>query len=186
MGWRARCRLNMGRGGRGWVGWLPHLDLGAARALTLGSADHDGLRSAVQQAGELRLSTQLDLRDMLRPAVQPGAKIDYEWPAEHVTLTFISDDALAVTCASGAATADQDGQGRNRVRVKIDPKQGELVPLQVTLGHMSGRWPELEVWYHTAEDARPRALALRRRGLTWVSVREVAGVDEGRGWNPQI
>src|SRR5205814_868841 len=80
-------------GGASWVGWLPHLDLGAARALTLGSADHDGLRSAVQQAGELRLSTQLDLRDMLRPAVQPGAKIDYEWPAEHVTLTFISDDA---------------------------------------------------------------------------------------------
>ena len=38
--------------------------------------------------GELTLRGQLDLTDMLRPAVQPGSKIDYEYPPESVTVTF--------------------------------------------------------------------------------------------------
>jgi len=89
----------MGRAG--WDG-CPHLDLRAAYALTGNSADHEALRSLVQQTGELRLSTQLDLRDMLRPAVQPGGRrLIMSGRRRHVTLTFLSDESLAVKCASG-------------------------------------------------------------------------------------
>src|SRR5204862_6782376 len=77
-------------GGAAWSGWLPHLDLHVARALTAGSASHDALWAAMDTPGELRVRAQLNLTDMLRPAVQPGSQLDYEWPAETVTVAFDS------------------------------------------------------------------------------------------------
>ena len=59
-------------------------------------------------AGRSRASSslrgQLDLTDMLRPAVQPGSKIDYEYPPETVTVAF--------NTASPNATLKLDGDGR--------------------------------------------------------------------------
>ena len=40
----------------------------------------------MKEPGEIVLRGQLDLTDMLRPAVQPGSKIDYEYPPESVTV----------------------------------------------------------------------------------------------------
>src|SRR5262249_57827007 len=77
-------------GSLAWTGWLPHLDLQVARRLTAGSAPHDALWAAMAKPGTLTLKAQLDLTDMLRPAVQPGSQIDYEWPPETVTVTFQS------------------------------------------------------------------------------------------------
>src|SRR5262249_51409915 len=57
--------------GPGWEGWLPHLDLDVSRAFTAGSAEHGRLWERLQQPGRLTLRTQLDLWQMLRPAVQP-------------------------------------------------------------------------------------------------------------------
>ena len=54
--------------------------------MTAGSAHHDALWAAVEKPGELVLKAQLNLVDMLRPAVQPGSRIDYEWPVEDVTV----------------------------------------------------------------------------------------------------
>ena len=34
-----------------------------------------------------RYGAQLNLTDMLQPAVQPGSRIDYEWPPEAVTVS---------------------------------------------------------------------------------------------------
>src|SRR5262249_9917013 len=79
-GVEAAWRPKAGEGA--WSGWLPHLDVGVARALTRASAGHEELWAKSRQPGELTLRTTLDLRDMLRPAVQPGSRIDYEWPAE--------------------------------------------------------------------------------------------------------
>ena len=57
--------------------------------MTAGSAPHDALWAAIEQAGRAaRCEAQLDLTDMLRPAVQPGSKIDYELPPEEVTVAF--------------------------------------------------------------------------------------------------
>src|SRR5262249_20411775 len=68
--WRAKA------GGGSWSGWLPHLDLRVARSLTGHSADHDALWAACREPGEFTLRTTLNLKDMLRPAVQPGSRID--------------------------------------------------------------------------------------------------------------
>src|SRR5262249_36631981 len=42
-------------GGLGWTGWLPHMDLQVARAMTAGSVAHDVLWAAMAKPGELRL-----------------------------------------------------------------------------------------------------------------------------------
>ena len=72
-------------GGESWTGWLPHPDLAVARAFTAGSADHERLWSLVAAPGRLTLRTQLDVNSLLQPAVQPGAKLDYEPAREELT-----------------------------------------------------------------------------------------------------
>src|SRR5207249_4973119 len=71
-----------------WQAWLPHADLEVAQTLTSGSAEHESLWPKLQQAGTLVLRGQLDLREMLQPAIQPGSKLDYERPTEEVSVVF--------------------------------------------------------------------------------------------------
>jgi putative heme-binding domain-containing protein len=67
--------------------WLPHVDLDVARALAEGSAEHDPLWNRPRLNGYvLELRTRLDLWGILRPAVQPGSRLDYALPAERVRL----------------------------------------------------------------------------------------------------
>jgi hypothetical protein len=67
--------------GEAWNGWLPHSNLDVARHFTAGSAAR-ALWEAMKQPGQLTLKGQLNLIDMLRPAVQPGGRIDYELSLE--------------------------------------------------------------------------------------------------------
>jgi putative heme-binding domain-containing protein len=168
--------------------WLPHLDLAVASALTAASGDHDAWQSAVHEGGgDLRLSTQLDPWDVLRPAVQSGSKLDYDWPAEHVTLTFSSSSKLEVSAHGVVASATVPrSDAVNRVTLQVDPKQGELVPLRVTLHVPGGTRPDLSVWYHTAEDPRPRALPLRRMRLPWAPSGTQLLKDSGPHTVPQL
>ncbi len=69
-----------------WTGWLPHPDLTVSRAFTAGSADHERLWSLLATPGQLKLRTQLDVNSLLQPAVQPGAKLDYEPAREALTV----------------------------------------------------------------------------------------------------
>jgi glucose/arabinose dehydrogenase len=73
-----------------WSGWLPHPDLSVSRTFTAGSAEHDALWKLLEQPGKLTMRTSLDLRNMLRPAVQPGSKLDFTLPPEEVTIAFSS------------------------------------------------------------------------------------------------
>jgi len=59
-----------------WKGWLPHPDLDIAKALTQGSLDHEALWPKLQTLGTLTLRGQLDLWQMLQPAIQPGGSLD--------------------------------------------------------------------------------------------------------------
>jgi putative heme-binding domain-containing protein len=147
------------------AGWLPHLDLGVARQFTHGSAAHDELWEHARHPGTLVLRTKLNLKDMLRPAVQPGSTIDYEWPAEQVTLVFHSRHDLEVRTAA-AVTSATDPDGSRRVTVTVSPATDVPVPLELRLATGSGE-PDLRVTYHTNEDARPRALPLHRLLLPW-------------------
>jgi putative heme-binding domain-containing protein len=144
-----------------WSGWLPHADLEVARALTKGSAAHDELWALLARPGTLTLRMKVDLRDILRPAVQPGARLDHAWPAERATLTFSGGTSKELTTSSA-----------------------EPLPVEISL-----RTPgELRVHVHTAEDARPRALPLRRFLLPWASTtrerpkgpREIPEIAGGR------
>jgi putative heme-binding domain-containing protein len=160
-----------------WAGWLPHLDFDVARKLTPESAPHDELWRLTKRPGTLTLRTKLNLWDMLRPAVQPGSKIDYTWPAEEVTVVFRSSADIAVKSAGKAAPATTDKDGRHVVQVTIKPAVDSPVPFEVTLP-TGGAAPELSVSYFTNEDPRPRALALRRFLLLWASLKKETAVAE--------
>ena len=51
-----------------------------AGKFTDGAAPHEVLWKGMKESGQLTLKAQLNLVDMLRPAVQPGSKLDYELP----------------------------------------------------------------------------------------------------------
>jgi putative heme-binding domain-containing protein len=112
----------------------------------------------------LTLRASLDLRDMLRPAVQPGEKLDYEWPAETVRLAFRSRAPFTVEVGDRAATAQkEDGEFTAAVAV---PGGGDRVPVKVVLS-IGDEGPDLGVSWSTNEDPRPRALAARRVFAPW-------------------
>lgn len=139
------CEATWKAGGTEWVGWLPHPDLAVAKALTAGSAPHDALWAATTNAGELTLKAKLDLVDMLRPAVQPGSSIDFEPPPEDVTLSFGPKSRIPV--GSGGANPP--------------------AALDIKLHFPGAAKATLPVHFTTAEDSRPRPLALRRFILPW-------------------
>jgi len=145
--------------GPAWTGWLPHPDLSVARAFTAGSAAHGALWAAMSRPGELALRTKLDLADMLRPAVQPGSKIDYEYPPEDVTVTFESNIPLGLKVNG----LKREGP---KVSFTLRPKPNQLVPIELRVVS-GGTIPPLTVSFTTNEDLRPRPLPLRRLLLPW-------------------
>jgi putative heme-binding domain-containing protein len=153
-----------------WSGWLPHLDLEAARAFTVGSADHEALWKQLHGPGTLTLQTRLDLTDMLRPAVQAGARIDYEWPQEQVTVEVTASAPFSLR-APRTIVAQSSNGGRFAARFTVQPKPREPVPLELALESSAGT-PTLTIAYHTAEDARPRALEVNRFLLPWAELGE--------------
>jgi putative heme-binding domain-containing protein len=176
-GVEASWRPKTGEGG--WDGWLPHLDLEVTRNLTAASATHDDLGRRVRQPGTLTLRTRLNLWDMLRPAVQPGSKIDYEWPAEEVTVVIRSPVDVEVKAAGKAAAVTMDKDGRRILRVTVKPTADSPIPFEVALP-TGGAVPELTLSYFTKEDSRPRALPLHRFLLPWAALKKEANPAEER------
>ena len=144
----------------GWSGWLPHVDLAVAQALTGPSAEHTRLFALLKTPGSLVLRTQWDLHLMLRPAIQPGAKIDFEYPAETVTVA-LKPAAGARLAVNAPATAEVERRADGEIRITMTSRESRWWPVEITLA-TGGTAPALDVAWHTAEDARPRALPLRR------------------------
>jgi putative heme-binding domain-containing protein len=141
-----------------WTGWLPHLDLQVAREMTTGSASHDALWELFKEPGELVLRTQLDLTDMLRPAVQPGSTLDYELPPEKVTVSFASDANLKI--------ATPKPVGDSLAAFTLTPERNTMVPVELKLKKGSGAAALTPRWT-TNEDDRPRPFPLRRMLVPW-------------------
>lgn len=171
-----------------WTGWLPHPDWAVTQELTAASGTHARLREAVQKPGTLTLRGQLDLWSMLRPAVQAGAKLDFEYPAETVTVVFQSKQRLGLTASEGAKVEiDKD-----TARLIVTPTKDRWIPYTLTLT-ADGSPLKLDVSWFTKEDDRPRALARRRILLPWAtpsqekltevvrSIPEIAGGDWAEG-----
>lgn len=155
------AQYELARDGSVWSGWLPHPDLTAARGLTVGSAVHDELFQRLKRRGTLTLRGQLDLWQLLQPAVQPDAKLDYEYPPERVTVVLKSNSKLEVSVGGHAAPVVG-----NEARVTTQPVENRWLPLEITLatGTADAR---LDVSWFTADDPRPRSLPLRRVLLPW-------------------
>jgi putative heme-binding domain-containing protein len=155
-----------------WSGWLPTLDLAVAQSLTRSSADHDTLWEMCHEPGELTLRTQLNLKDMLRPAVQPGSRIDYEWPTELVTLVFRSQSEFTVQVAEKRVTAERQTSGEFVVLLSLNGK--ERIPVVVHL-RIGGGGSKFGLSWSTAEDSHSRAFPLHRMQLPWVPAKRQEG-----------
>jgi putative heme-binding domain-containing protein len=158
-------------GGPGWPGWLPHLDLDVSRQLTAGSSSHDALWKAMAQPGMLTLRGQLDLTDMLRPALQPGSRLDHEFPPEAVTVSFAGlrpESTLQLKTPSAKPAGSPNAAHRS---FTVPAGAAKLVPFELRLKSGGGS-PTLTVSWTTNEDDRPRALSLRRLLVPWARADE--------------
>ncbi|HVU86664.1 MAG TPA: ThuA domain-containing protein [Pirellulales bacterium] len=177
------ARYESASANRTWRGWLPHCDLAVSRTLTCKSAIHDDLWRFCRQPGTLLLSAQLDLRDMLRPAVQPGAKLDHEWPAEMVMLVCSSSARFDGTLDSLSISSKRDANSRFTARVAVPPDHpGATHKIELRL-HVdaSDTAPDFLMSWATNEDPRERALPLRRILLPWARhQREPAALVDNR------
>jgi hypothetical protein len=109
--------------------------------------------AAARAARRLTLRCALDLDGMLRPRVQPGAAIDYAWPDESVT--------IEASRWSAAPRAQDGAAGARRARAV---RGGRSTPAAT-----AGAAAAIDVAWHTAEDARPRAFELRRIVQPWAA-----------------
>ena len=176
----------------GWSGWLPHMDLAVAQALTAPSEEHSRLFALLKTPGRLVLRTQWDLHLMLRTAIQPGAKIDFEYPAETVTVILKPTTGARLTVkAPAAAQIEQRADGE--IRITTMSRDSAWWPVEITLATGVDA-PSLAATWQTTEDARARALPLRRFLLPFAvrhaadanvaptrEIPEIAGGDWQRG-----
>jgi len=159
-----------------WSGWLPSLDLTIARALTGGSAVHDALWKVSRDAGELTLKTQLNLNQMLRPAVQPGSRIDYELPAENVTLAFEASGSTDLTASGINGGVSIDGNAsRASGTIRATPRTGQTTAIEIRINSPWLDGPKFAITYSTDEDKRPRAFPLHRALVPWADVKADIG-----------
>ena len=131
---------------------------------------HDALWEAMEKPGELTLKAQLNLTDMLRPAVQPGSKIDYELPAETVTLAFESSHGDAVDSRASTADrrVDQDSRARHASVELRSPKPGRRSRSTIRLDGAHAGTPSLIVRVHAptrGQAAAPAAAPPRARAV---------------------
>jgi putative heme-binding domain-containing protein len=153
-------------GKNSWAGWLPHPDLSVARELTRGSAEHDLLWTRLEQPGHLVLRGQLDLWQMLQPAVQPGSSLDYERPRETVKVVFRGNFRSGAQFTGGRL----DPGATNEVTFTHTGSETNWLPF--TLAALTGPGaPQLSATWSTAADPRPRAFPLRRAMVPWASPR---------------
>ncbi|MDP3073659.1 MAG: c-type cytochrome [Opitutaceae bacterium] len=156
-------------GGQTWSGWLPHLDLDVARGLTTASAEHARLWELVQQPGTLTLRAQLDLWNMLRPALQPGSRLDHTFPAERVNVAFTSGQAPRVSAPGRTSPTASESSAATTRLLLLPSREHHWLPVEVSVPTGGTAPTALHVDWSTAEDARPRAFALRRVLVPWAT-----------------
>jgi putative heme-binding domain-containing protein len=153
--------------------WLPHADFNVSRKLLEpGSAAH-GFFSQLADPGTVTLRGQLDLGLMLYPEVQAGAPIDWEYPAETVTLTIEARRPFRSQLGADNAVSQTSGQ-RHRSSHTVVTKKGTWLAYAVTFAHGLGD-PEPTLTWTTDRSSTPRALPLRRFLVPYARPMSTAG-----------
>jgi len=153
-----------------WSGWLPHADLAVAREFTAGSAEHEAFFKLLRQPGSLALKGQIDVWEMLQPAIQPGSKLDYERSPESVTIDLKSStpmtsypnmtNGIVWPGASGALAHARGLNFTGLVKTRL------WLPLESSV-ETGSQLTELTATWSTADDPRSRAFPLRRFFVPW-------------------
>ena len=173
----------------GWSGWLPHLDLETVQGLGNGMGIDKRFWEILQQPGVLTLRTQVDVRDLVHPSVQPGTKLDHEWPVEKVRVRVTSNQNLEG--GSGQATAGDEAE----VSLTFDALSNTSPPIPVEVRMTTGGSPAtLRIRWTSEAFPAPQVLPLRRLVLPWAETKlenpdmnlrkpipELAGGSWGRG-----
>ncbi|MCA9034348.1 MAG: ThuA domain-containing protein [Planctomycetaceae bacterium] len=168
---------------------LPHADLNVSLQMLAASAESETLVRAISRPGILTLETQLNLHDMLRPAIQPGASIDYAWPDEIVTVTVTSTQQIVVQATtSGAQPTDlavrcgttPDGIYTAVFESPANVKEPIRLTVEMTTAARGDEAPipGLTMYWHTNEDSSPRPFPLHRYILPWVNPARGRDTDE--------
>lgn len=153
-----------------WQGWLPSLDLAVAKAFTQGSATHAQLWDYLKQEGSLQLRTQLNLTDMLRPAVQPGSTVDEQLPFERVTLQYNATGSVQLVAKETQQMQAQSTGNQTTGSMVFQPQRDVHIPLELTL---KGRGLHFTLSYTTNEDRRERPVQVHRQVLPWANTKAV-------------
>lgn len=151
-------------GKESWTGWLPHADLVVARELTRQSPEHERFFALIGKTGSLTMRGQLDLSQMLQPAIQPGTKIDWERPAENVRVAVDGNISLTFRAGTRSSTSTPAGE-RHRAALEFRAAK-DWQPFELTFA-TGRRAPEVTITWSTDEDSRTRAFPLRRFFVPW-------------------
>ena len=143
--------------------WLPHPDFVVARKFTEPSEEHRRFFELLKSPGKLNLRFQLDLSLMLHPAIQPGAKIDYEYPQETVTVVLRSNQKLEVKSSGQVKRV-----GERESSITVQPVSDKWLPVEISLA-VGKKDPVLDVSWFTAADKRERPLPRRRILMPWAN-----------------
>jgi putative heme-binding domain-containing protein len=162
--------------------WLPHPDLKIANELTRGSADHARFFEALGRPGKLRLRGQLDLWQMLQPAIQPGSAIDWVRPPENVRVRFTASAELELRVDAPHAAVVRVASTPRQSEVRIDAPGRAWARLELVVA--TGPNLALTADWCTDEDARARAFPLRRFYVPWAALVPAAGVETAG--NPRV
>ena len=166
----------------GWRGWLPHLDLDLANDLTGGIIGEDRFREVIQQPGTLTLETKLDVRDLVHPAVQPGSKLDHEWPEEQIRIEAKSNVPIVLQEVAVQAASSTIDRVERPDALTVSSKATQ--PVHVRLRIATGGVPSLHVNFRTATSVQP--IALHRMILPWAETKFTASESTKRPPIPEL
>ncbi len=167
------------------VCWLPHSNLSVASQWTRESSKHAQFFDALRNGnGSLKIATTINVKDILRPAIQAGAEIDYEWPAEQVRLQIVGADQVKVESTRAELEKLPSIDGRPAYALTINSDAGTLLPLELELQVAAGRMPELELSVSTNEDPRLRPLAAHRFSPPWLDAVRDSDTDNESSMPP--
>ncbi len=145
--------------------WWPHLNPEAVAEFMADSQQHADFAASLEQPGKLMLQCRVDVRDMLRPAVQPGSQIDYEWPEEIVTLVIESDRPFSGRHSIGLAS-EFDSASNHRAEIQFPPGTGLLdLDLELATGSTP---PMIHISWFTNESSMLRPLSTSRLYVPWM------------------
>jgi len=176
-----------------WTGVLSHLDLSVAKSFAAGNADVDRLWGLLRQPGSLILETRLDARDLVHPAVQPGAKLDHQWPEERVEFILNSDHGMTLEIDGKSYSTPKDQSAGNASLTYSFSSATPFLPMRIRIA--TGRdVPSLTTGFKSEPFDTLHPLPLHRLLLPWAETKlstpatmsrqaipELAGGSWGRG-----